>query len=119
MKIVQKNAFLDPSVPHTDKNFGWCVRCLCCSHLQKIFVLFPQTPKLYLISILDETVYTKNFQLLCYRMAKVAITKGVEVPIENGFEIEKQCYSQLLSTQDRVEGLAAFATKRVPVYRGV
>lgn len=53
------------------------------------------------------------------RMAKIAITKGVEVPIENGFEIEKQCYAELLNTEDRVEGLAAFATKRVPVYRGV
>lgn len=52
-------------------------------------------------------------------MAKVAITKGIDEPIENGFQIEKQCYAQLLNTEDRLEGLAAFASKRVPVYRGV
>lgn len=52
------------------------------------------------------------------KLAKVAISKGIEVPIEDGFEIEKQCVSQLVDTQDRMEGLAAFSAKRVPVYRG-
>lgn len=53
------------------------------------------------------------------RMAKIAITKGIEVPIEDGFEIEKTCYAQVLNTKDRVEGLAAFSAKRVPIYRGI
>lgn len=53
------------------------------------------------------------------KLAKVAINKGMEVPIEDGFEIEKQCVSQLLETQDRIEGLAAFTAKRVPIYRGL
>lgn len=52
------------------------------------------------------------------RMAKVAITKGIEVPIEDGFEIEKKCYAELIDTEDRLEGLTAFTTKRVPIYRG-
>ncbi len=53
------------------------------------------------------------------KLAKVAISKGIEVSIDDGFEIEKQCYAQLLDTEDRIEGLAAFASKRVPVYRGL
>ncbi|XP_058791355.1 methylglutaconyl-CoA hydratase, mitochondrial [Phymastichus coffea] len=53
------------------------------------------------------------------KLAKVAISKGIEVPIDDGLEIEKQCYAQLLDTEDRLEGLAAFAAKRVPVYRGL
>ena len=56
--------------------------------------------------------------MIFFRLAKVAISKGIEVPIEDGFEIEKKCVSQLLDTEDRIEGLAAFSAKRVPVYRG-
>ncbi|XP_011172787.1 methylglutaconyl-CoA hydratase, mitochondrial [Solenopsis invicta] len=52
------------------------------------------------------------------RMAKVAISKGTEVSFEDGMEIEGQCYSKLVDTKDRIEGLAAFAAKRVPVYQG-
>ncbi|XP_011314479.1 methylglutaconyl-CoA hydratase, mitochondrial [Fopius arisanus] len=53
------------------------------------------------------------------KMAKVAITKGIEVQIDQGFEIEKECYSKILKTKDRLEGLAAFTAKRVPIYRGM
>ncbi|XP_076220889.1 methylglutaconyl-CoA hydratase, mitochondrial [Nomia melanderi] len=53
------------------------------------------------------------------KVAKVAISNGLDVPIEDGLEIERQCYSQILDTKDRIEGLAAFVSKRVPVYEGV
>ncbi|XP_076242989.1 methylglutaconyl-CoA hydratase, mitochondrial [Calliopsis andreniformis] len=53
------------------------------------------------------------------KVAKVAISKGIEVPITDGLEIEKQCYSKTIDTKDRIEGLAAFVTKRVPVYQGM
>ncbi|XP_066599130.1 methylglutaconyl-CoA hydratase, mitochondrial-like [Prorops nasuta] len=52
------------------------------------------------------------------KMAKVAVSKGMDVPIKDGLEIEKQCYSQLINTEDRLEGLAAFSAKRVPVFKG-
>jgi methylglutaconyl-CoA hydratase len=38
--------------------------------------------------------------------------------LEEGLEVEKQCYSKIVDTKDRIEGLAAFAAKRVPVYQG-
>lgn len=53
------------------------------------------------------------------KVSKVAISNGLELPIADGLEIEKQCYSQILDTKDRVEGLAAFVSKRVPVYQGM
>ncbi|XP_034935463.1 methylglutaconyl-CoA hydratase, mitochondrial-like [Chelonus insularis] len=53
------------------------------------------------------------------KMAKVAISKGIEMPIEGGFQIEKKCYEQLLHTKDRIEGLAAFSAKRIPIYQGI
>ncbi|KAK2584989.1 hypothetical protein KPH14_008519 [Odynerus spinipes] len=53
------------------------------------------------------------------KLAKEAISKGMEVSIKDGLEIEKQCYNKVINTEDRIEGLSAFTAKRVPIYRGV
>lgn len=53
------------------------------------------------------------------KVSKVAISNGLELPIADGLKIEKECYSQILDTKDRVEGLAAFVSKRTPVYQGM
>lgn len=52
------------------------------------------------------------------RMAKLAIDKGMQVDLSTGYSIEEICYSQVIPTKDRLEGLAAFAEKRKPVYKG-
>lgn len=52
------------------------------------------------------------------KLAKKAISKGMEVCITDGLEIEKQCYNEVINTEDRLEGLSAFTSKRVPIYRG-
>lgn len=52
------------------------------------------------------------------RMAKIAINRGVEVDKDTGLKIEELCYSQILNTEDRLEGLKAFAEKRKPAYKG-
>jgi enoyl-CoA hydratase/carnithine racemase len=52
------------------------------------------------------------------RAAKEAIDRGCELPMEAGLEVEARCYDRVIPTQDRLEALAAFAEKRVPVYRG-
>lgn len=53
------------------------------------------------------------------RMAKRAIDGGMQVPsLKEGYAIEKECYGQVLVTQDRLEGLKAFAEKRKPEYKG-
>ncbi|OQR97157.1 enoyl-CoA hydratase/isomerase family [Achlya hypogyna] len=52
------------------------------------------------------------------RMAKEAITKGIEVDLASGMAIERACYAQVIPTKDRLEGLQAFREKRKPVYKG-
>ena len=51
-------------------------------------------------------------------MAKQAIDRGIEVGIDEGLRIERDCYEVTLYTDDRNEGLRAFAEKRAPRYQG-
>ena len=60
-----------------------------------------------------------HFGPLGLRMAKKAVDEGIQGTLKEGYEVEKQCYSQVLCTQDRLEGLKAFAEKRKPVYKGI
>jgi methylglutaconyl-CoA hydratase len=55
---------------------------------------------------------------IAVRMAKQAINRGSEVDRDSGLMIEQACYAQVIPTQDRLEGLAAFKEKRKPIYRG-
>jgi len=50
--------------------------------------------------------------------AKRAIDEGLAVPLAAGLKIERDRYEEVLVTEDRNEGLAAFAAKRPPVYKG-
>lgn len=50
--------------------------------------------------------------------AKTAIDAGMQADIGTGLEIEAQCYAVTIPTEDRLEGLAAFAQKRAPVWKG-
>lgn len=60
---------------------------------------------------------TKNGPI-AIRMAKLAINKGVEVDLSNGLLIEEACYAQTTMTDDRAEGLKAFAEKREAKFTG-
>lgn len=51
-------------------------------------------------------------------MAKKAIDHGSQVDLSTGYAIEEACYAQVIPTKDRIEGLAAFAEKRKPKYKG-
>lgn len=55
---------------------------------------------------------------IAVKMAKKAISHGQQVDINNGCAIEEFCYSQVIPTKDRLEGLLAFVEKRKPNYTG-
>ncbi|XP_062522269.1 methylglutaconyl-CoA hydratase, mitochondrial-like [Corticium candelabrum] len=55
---------------------------------------------------------------IALRMAKLAINQGMQVDLTSGLQFEEGCYSQIIPTTDRLEGLAAFREKRKPIYRG-
>jgi methylglutaconyl-CoA hydratase len=43
---------------------------------------------------------------------------NLQVDLNTGYVIEENCYSQIIPTKDRLEGLAAFNEKRKPNYTG-
>ena len=52
------------------------------------------------------------------RAAKRAIDEGGDLPLAQGLDGERAAYEITLATTDRVEGLAAFAARRPPRFRG-
>ncbi len=50
--------------------------------------------------------------------AKSAIERGSGRPLAEGLAIERECYEVTLFSEDRDEGLAAFAAGRPPKYQG-
>jgi methylglutaconyl-CoA hydratase len=55
---------------------------------------------------------------IALQMAKLAINRGIQMDLYNGLAFEKQCYAQVIPTEDRLEGLKAFQEKRKPIYKG-
>jgi enoyl-CoA hydratase len=52
------------------------------------------------------------------RQAKKAIDGGFHLDLDSAFAWEAEAYNATLLSEDRLEGLAAFAERRKPVYRG-
>ncbi|HET9627846.1 MAG TPA: enoyl-CoA hydratase-related protein [Kofleriaceae bacterium] len=55
---------------------------------------------------------------LSVQSAKTAIERGYGRPITEALDIERECYDVTLFSEDRDEGLAAFAEGRPPQYKG-
>jgi enoyl-CoA hydratase len=47
-----------------------------------------------------------------------AVTRGLELPLEEGLALEAELFSSLFSTEDMREGTSAFLEKRAPIFRG-
>lgn len=55
---------------------------------------------------------------LAVRQAKFAVDQGIGVDLSTGLAIEQKAYEVIIPTEDRLEGLVAFAEKRKPNYQG-
>lgn len=55
---------------------------------------------------------------LAIRACLEAVTRGLELPLEEGLALEAELFSHLFSTEDMREGTSAFLEKRAPVFRG-
>jgi enoyl-CoA hydratase/carnithine racemase len=55
---------------------------------------------------------------LSVRCAKIAIESGYGKPMNEALDIEQRYYDTTLYSEDRDEGLAAFAEGRPPRYQG-
>lgn len=52
------------------------------------------------------------------RLAKEAVLKAFETPLEQGLEFERRSFLFLAATEDRNEGINAFLEKRAPRFEG-
>ena len=50
--------------------------------------------------------------------AKAAVNRAEELPLEAGLEFERRNFYLLFDTEDAAEGMAAFAEKRTPSWKG-
>ncbi len=50
--------------------------------------------------------------------AKHAVDEGLSLELDDALALEQVKYAQTLGTEDRLEGLKAFAEKRAPVFKG-
>jgi enoyl-CoA hydratase/carnithine racemase len=52
------------------------------------------------------------------REARFAIDRGLEVPLQQGLELEELAWRRAVASDDRREGIAAFNEKRDPQWKG-
>ncbi|MBD0371076.1 MAG: enoyl-CoA hydratase/isomerase family protein [Pyrinomonadaceae bacterium] len=55
---------------------------------------------------------------LAIRACLKAVTRGIDLPLEQGLELEAELFSSLFETEDVREGTRAFLEKRPPVFKG-
>jgi enoyl-CoA hydratase len=55
---------------------------------------------------------------LTVRAAKEAVNRSYETTLREGLLFERRLFDALFSTEDQAEGMAAFAEKRTPQFRG-
>jgi enoyl-CoA hydratase/carnithine racemase len=55
---------------------------------------------------------------LSLRYAKEAVCQGLDLTLDQGLHLEADLYHLLQTTEDRIEGIAAFQQRRTPKFKG-
>lgn len=55
---------------------------------------------------------------IALRCAKQAVNQGIQLSIQEGYEVEQKFYEVNIPTKDRQEGMISFMEKRKPIYEG-
>jgi enoyl-CoA hydratase len=55
---------------------------------------------------------------LAIRAALESVVRGLEMPLEQGLELETNLFAKLFASNDMREGTRAFLEKRKPVFNG-
>ncbi len=74
--------------------------------------------ELFLEEALDLGARIARQPPLAVRMAKEAVLKAFELPLEEGLQFERKGFYLLFSTEDQKEGMNAFLEKRKPAFKG-
>ena len=68
------------------------------------------------VATLADTIAAKG--PIALRYLKEAITKGLDMTLEQGLRLEADLYFLLHTTADRTEGIRSYLAKRKPEYKG-
>jgi len=55
---------------------------------------------------------------LSLKMIKDCVNLGMQMPLSEAIDYEAKCHAILMNTEDRIEGMKAFAEKRKPEFKG-
>ncbi|MFN0317816.1 MAG: enoyl-CoA hydratase/isomerase family protein [Burkholderiales bacterium] len=75
-------------------------------------------PGQVLASALDTARTIANNAPLSVRQIKKSVRYGMQMELRTAYRFEVEAYNQLVDTEDRFEGIAAFNEKRKPVFKG-
>lgn len=75
-------------------------------------------PELYLDEALDLAQSVASMPPIAAQMAKEAVLKAFNTTLDDGLVFERKNFYLLFATEDQKEGMAAFAEKRRPEWKG-
>lgn len=89
------------------------------SEAHRIGLVSKVIPENELMSVVEEMARAMALQSpLALRFAKEAVTKGIDLTLEQGLRLEADLYFLLQTSKDRIEGIKAFRERRNPKFKG-